>query len=67
MADSPSACPAGSEQKRAEMIETTGEEKEQGSELRVRLKVQPLWFLGISGAALCLGGFYYMLKRRKEM
>lgn len=67
LTDSPSARSAGSGQKSAEPPETIGEEKKQESELRVRWKVQSLWFLGISGAALCLGGLCYMIKRRKEV
>lgn len=65
--DSLPARSADSGQKGAEVSETIGEEKKQESEVRMRLKLQPLWFLGISGTSLCLGGLYYMIKRRKEV
>ena len=57
----------GSEQRTNEVQEHSDKGTGQETGHRERDNLNPLWILGISGAGLCLYGFYYVIKRRNEM
>lgn len=57
----------GNENRTDKVPERPVKGEEQGAEYRRHAKFHPFWILGISGAGLCLYGFYVVVKRRNEM